>query len=494
VGVLNTASAAAGNSSLTGHIIRGISWQFALSIAGRGLTFTTALIQTHFLGRAGYGELGMALSTIMLFGFVSNAAGGQTSTKYIAELRYDFPGRASRIAALSILVTLLFTVVAGASLFLAADIVATRILNTPRLSRLLDLAALAMAAQALANTFGGILLGLQLYRTEAIVRFIQLPVWLLATVLLTTRFGVLGAMVAYTTSVGVGLVAAAFASMVALRHAGLTLDFSRPWSEAKVLAKYSLPLLLHDLLCVPTIWACNAILARQPAGFAALGSYTAAMQFRTAAILLPTNMQTVIWPILSEFHGRQKTDQFNRLFMETMRSIWSVSLLITIALTMFQRQLMALFGKGFSEDYVVFGLCLSCTPTILASSFSGLALQVLDKTWSALYANVAYSAASIALTYILAPVYGSAGMAIAFVSSTAIQFTWLALLLSKTSPALRLRENTAVMLASVGTALGVTYIAASEFELKLAMEITVVVTAGWLVWSFRPDLRRIRCH
>ncbi len=147
---------------------------------------------------------------------------------------------------------------------------------------------------------------------------------------------------------------------------------------------------------------------------------------------------------------------------------------------------MALFGMGFSQDHVVFGLCMACAPVMLAASFTCLALQVLEKTWPALYSNVAYSAASLGLTMAFAPTHGAAGMAVAFIASTAVQFTSMAALMHRYSTAMRFGRDMAAMAGSIGIAVIAAYVTAAQFQWKLPLQILVTLSVLSLAWKCRP--------
>jgi O-antigen/teichoic acid export membrane protein len=426
-------------ASANSRLVHGVSWQVITSVISRLLTFSIAIIQARLLGKAGYGQLGMVLSTLTLFGLFSSASAGATCTKFIAELRSLDKPRAERICGLSLLVMAVFAVASGAVCLIGAPYVAAGALKAPQLASLIRLSAAALIAQSVGGTFSGVLLGLQAFRAESLARTVQIVIWLPFTVILTSRFGLIGAMYAYVLSFAIGAV---ILGAVMMRECAI--DSFRPawrgtWREVRVLWEYSVPMMLHGFLCVPAVWVTNAMLARQPHGYAALGGYNAAFQFRTAILQLPMILQSVAAPVLSELAGKRDSRGFLRLFDRLYRLNSAIGLALGLTLTLFGGYLLTAFGKDFRTDHVVFGFVMAIAATSLLSSFSGVALQMLGGTWPALYANIAYAVVSIVLAAALVPSLGALGLAGAFIVSTAIQCTTILYLLNRTLPHLDIR-------------------------------------------------------
>ena len=239
------------NTSLPARLMHAFSWQMATSLVGRVGTFAVAVMQARTLGKAGYGELGMVLSTLTLFNLFSNASGSETCTKFMAENLKVNPERAERIVALSLSTTLAMCSAAMLAVYLLGPVMAAKAINAPELARLFWLAGLAMGFQALTGSAAGILLGLRDFRLEGILRLAQIAAWVPLTVWLSPQLGTYGAMLAYTVSHGVGLVAFAAAAVVRCSQEGFTPRFRGMCAESRLLLHFSLPMMLNSLLFAP---------------------------------------------------------------------------------------------------------------------------------------------------------------------------------------------------------------------------------------------------
>lgn len=115
---------------------------------------------------------------------------------------------------------------------------------------------------------------------------------------------------------------------------------------------------------------------------------------------------------------------------------------------------MSVFGRSFTADHNVFGLVMAIASLSLLSGFAGIALQVGNKTWPALLANVAYCAVSIGSAVFLVPRYRAAGLATAFVLGTIVQALALLVLIRLFIPGLHRIVNFGFALLSVGLCIG----------------------------------------
>jgi O-antigen/teichoic acid export membrane protein len=411
------------------------------NLVGRAGTFAIAVIQARLLGKSGYGELGIVLSTLTLFSLFSSAAGGQTCTKCIAESRHSNAMSAERIAGLSIATTAALSGLIVIAIFVWGKYLAVQALMRVDLAPLLWLAGISLAFQALTGTISGILLGLHEFRRDGILRLAQIAAWLPLTAWLTGQRGTFGAMLAYTLSQGIGLAVYGAYTARVCRRKKFAIRFSGMWAESGVLLRFSLPMMLHGLLCIPTVWLCNVILARQPGGYAALGGYTAATQFRTIVIQIPMLIQGVVWPVMAEQYGKRKMKSFVNLYQSSFEVLWALGLLAALPMIAFGGNIMRLFGRSFEADQQIMVLVMSITCLSLLSSFAGIALQITNNTWRALYANIAYSVVSIVCALIWIPWYGARGLATAFIMSTAVQLGVLLLLVWLMVPELHRLTN-----------------------------------------------------
>ena len=69
------------------RLARGTFWSLAGAVVSRLLGLASFVIVARILGKSGYGHFGIIQSTVGMFGVFAGFGLGQTSTKYVAELR-----------------------------------------------------------------------------------------------------------------------------------------------------------------------------------------------------------------------------------------------------------------------------------------------------------------------------------------------------------------------------------------------------------------------
>src|ERR1700676_5264649 len=94
--------------SLRARFTLGIVWSLAGAVVSRGFLLAASVACARFLGKDGFGALGMIQSTAGMFGIFAGLGLGLTATKYVSEFRRQDPAKAGRVLALSASAALIF--------------------------------------------------------------------------------------------------------------------------------------------------------------------------------------------------------------------------------------------------------------------------------------------------------------------------------------------------------------------------------------------------
>ena len=344
-----------GNEEIGKRLLHGISWGSLGLIVTRCITFAIALIQAHLLGKQGYGELAIVLNTLVLFGILSSGYGA-TCSKYIAEFKSENPIRAGRIFALSITLVFALSLTTAIMLASSSEMIAKYALNSAKLAPLIPPASIIILLQSMCGVFDGVLLGLQAFKKRNIPVLAQVFVWLPATILFTESSGVIGSLMAYALSYIICVVFYIWTIGLECKRQNFAPVTSNMWSEYKILVQHTLPLIVNTGLFVPTTWICNAILVQQPKGLIALGGYNAASQWRIVILQIPWLFLTTVNPIMSQLIGKKKKDEYIKMFTSSYNIVLSISIITSVGVILFSKELMILFGKEFSTDFIVLNI------------------------------------------------------------------------------------------------------------------------------------------
>jgi len=408
-----------GTDSLRGRFARGAVWSLVGTLVSQGANLVAFVITARLLGRAQFGAYGMIQSTVSMFGVFAGVGLGLTATKYVAELRATNPNRAGRIIALSTAAALGFSAFAALALLAVAPRLAASTLNAPQLSEELRIASGVLFLNAVSGTQAGVLAGFEAFRSIARVN--------LGQGILTVPFAVGGALLWGLRGAVVGLVAVAVVGWVLndiairaeCRRNRVPVRWDRCWSDGAILLKFSLPAFLGGALTSPAMWAASSILVNQPHGYAQMGVFSAANQWRTAVAFLPALLSRPLLSILSNL-GVGEAAAFRRLLRVSIMISFALGVFTAAPLIIGSSWIMKAYGRDFEAGRST--LVVLALATVISSTVAviGQAIASLDRMWWGFNFNLIWALVLLSSASLLAPRYGALGLAGAFLLACSV--------------------------------------------------------------------------
>lgn len=330
----------------------GFGWGAMAAFGWRALTAASSIIVARILGPTGFGELGILRSTANLFVIYAGFRLGTTATKHLAEFRESNPGRAGRILRMALAISAVFCALSAAILILGSGYIARTMLNNPDLALGLQIAGIFLFFQAYSSVRESILIGTENFKFFARINLIKGG--------LTATLIVPGAWFWGATGAIAALAFAAFLSYLALQHyVGKALrDFEisekvpfRVWKvELPLLWTFALPGLLAGAIAVTTLWWGRVVLTGTENGYAELGLFEAANQWRTMILFVPGILTQISLPILAETFGRDRESDFLQAVAFQFRAILLITLPLTVVVICFSEWLMLIFGEAYTAS------------------------------------------------------------------------------------------------------------------------------------------------
>lgn len=417
-------------SSIGSRLAKGAFWSITGGILSRGLMLLASILIARILGRDIYGEYGMIRSTAQMFLVFAGFGLGLTATKHVAEYRISDPQRAGRIMALSGLFALFSGVLIALLLTAIAPWIAQKTINAPHLANELRVGAFILLLSAINGSQTGALAGFEAFKTIAIV---NLRVGLLSFPILVAGAyfaGLRGAIYALAAN---GAINCLFNHLALRKEASLnqvpftTNDCIREWP---ILWKFSFPAALSGIMVSPVLWACNAMLVNQPNGYAEMGTFDAANQWRAAILFLPATLSSIALPMLSNFNSKNDSLSFLRTLKYNALLNSAASLLVALPIVLFSKWIMLLYGQGFEEGSWVLRLLSLSTILVSFNSIIGYAISSKGKMWIGFSFNVLWALFLITASWLfLQAGYGATGLAVSLFISYIFHSIWQLLFL-----------------------------------------------------------------
>lgn len=412
-------------SAVASRLAKGALWSLAGTAVTRLFTLAASVVTVRLLGKVSYGELGVVTSTLLTFQAFAGLGLGMTATKYVAELRATDRARAGRILALSALVSGGAGVAAAALLWIFAPWLAAHTLGAPGLSGALRVAGLGLVFATLGGAQTGALAGFEAFRTLT-----RLNVWsgllgVPVTIGAVWRFGFDGAVWSTVVTAALQWALTAFAVRAEARRHGVAIDFRRGWREQRVLWTFSLPALAQGVMVGPVSWAAAAILVNRPGGYPEMGVFSAANQWYTAVLFLPTALGGPVLPVLSERVGRKDAAGARKVLLAAVGMNAAVVVPIVAAGGLASPWIMGLYGPGFAEAWPTLVVVLATAGLVAVTNPFGQVLAAAERLWLGFLMNSGWAAVFLGSTLLLVD-RGALGLGTARLLGYAAHAAWTA--------------------------------------------------------------------
>jgi O-antigen/teichoic acid export membrane protein len=405
--------------SLRSRFVVGSFWALTGTVISQALQLAATILVARWLGKTAYGEIGIVKSTVGMCGVFVGLGLGLTATKYVSEFRRDDPARAGRVASLTMTVALVSgVVVSGALIFfspwLASHTFASRAVATP-----LAIGSGLLFFGEINGVQLGILSGMEAFGPIARVSLWS-GLWSVPIILLGAWLGkVTGAVSGMVISMAVTCVLTHLVLRRETARAGISFSHFGTWEESSVLWKFSVPAFLSGAVVTPTSWICTTMLVNRPNGYAEMGLFAAADQWRNAVVFLPGIVARVVLPILSS-HSKDSLDSGSR-FSNALDAGFAVGIIVAfpaVAALSFGGSLIAKFyGADFTAiRYPLAGL-LYAAGAIAIGTPIGSAVQARGAMWFAFTNNLAWGILLLGFFRFAFFARGAVGLSLAWASS-----------------------------------------------------------------------------
>lgn len=405
------------------RILRGTLWSILGNAGARVSVLIAGVFVARLLGKEGFGALGTVQNTVIMFQVFAGFGMGLTATKHVAQFRAQDPRRAGRIIALSGAFSAVAAGLICVLLCLLAPWLAGRLLAAPTLAADLRVSSVMLFFGTLLGTHSGALAGFEAFDTIAranlVASALSLPVVIGGAML----WGVTGAVWGLGISMTINWLLIWRALHRHARSASVPMDLTGLSGEWGIVWGFGLPALLAGVVVVPVNWLCTALLVNRADGYAEMGIFNAANQWRVAALQLPILLGQVVTPMLVEQLGEGDPAPFRRLVRLTLKVnalVTVPAILVLIALSPF---IMSLYGPGFEGAAPVLAVILLTAALMAIELPVGNVIAAMDRMWIGFFMNLGWGVVALGLTWLALPL-GALGLALGQLGGYLVHGIW----------------------------------------------------------------------
>jgi len=370
------------------------------TVLSRVLALAGSILLARFLGKEGFGQLGVLQGTTEMFGALAAFSLGDMASKYVAEFRLTDPQRAQRIIGMSSAVAWVTGGVMVAALILASPWLCSVVLAAPQLTRLFEISAIGLLVGSVNGAQSGALMGFEAFREDAIISLYTSLAILVGRTAGAYWFGLEGAVLGQLAAGLLGCIANFIVLRKVASRFGVRLSYLGCERELRVLWHFSFPAVAGGLLITGATWACNAFLTHRPNGYAELGIFNATLQWYYAPLLIPGLVGRVLLPVLSERLGLGDVPESRKLLRLAI-IINTVVMLPVVLLPLASRLIMRTYGQGFEQGWPVLALMLGAAFVLSIQMPIGHVLAASGRMWTILWINVLFSVSLVGGSWLL---------------------------------------------------------------------------------------------
>ncbi len=331
------------------QVARGSAGTFSLKVGSRGLSFVTAVILGRLLGAEGYGAYSWAIATVGLLLICSLAGFERLIVRELAVYRATgqwglFRGLLRRAA------TVTGSLSIGLALLTAVLLLFLRPVLEPTMAAALLLALPILPLITLMGVKQSVLQGLRRVATGHLPGLLVLPLLLLTLVVLLPLLT--GRPLTTQLAVGSHLAAAAAALAVALVLVRPVIPgevrTAEPVYQTSQWIRAALPLLLVSSMIMLN-QRIDILMLGAIGGAGQTGIYTAANRGAELVSFIIKSINPVLSPLIAALYARGEIERLQRIVTKSARVILLLTVPIAIAMILFGRWFLLLFGPEFAD-------------------------------------------------------------------------------------------------------------------------------------------------
>jgi O-antigen/teichoic acid export membrane protein len=394
------------------RILKGSGAVFSGSMVAKVIGFALQIVLSRGLGPALYGvyslghvvlQVARDIGTLGLQNGVVRFGAPQHETGETSKLKGTFLATAGLGGAAGLVI--------GVLLFLLAPWLSARLFGAGEYTQVLQIFAVGLPFYVLTYLLSRMARTMGKMQLDVLLGSILQPtLFLLLTAgLLLSGQGLVPVLYAFLGST----ILAAAASLYAIyRLFPPLLSSLAPYFEIRALLRFSLPIIGVSLASIGLTYADRVMLGMFGAA-EDVGIYQAAAKMSVQMRFVLFAVTATFSPIISDLYHNDKRDALNRLYADTVRWIFLLTLPASVLLITFAPQVMAIFGPDFRAGANLLRILAVAYFLVAAVGSVGQMLQMTDHQDAVLGFDVSMAVANVGLNWILIQWYGAIGAAVA---------------------------------------------------------------------------------
>ena len=381
--------------------------------------FFFSVLAARYMGASAYGKIMYVITIITAISIVTKLGLTQGLVQFVAKLsdKKEYIKRNSLIS-FSILIVLSFSILMSALLFFSSKFIAVNIFNNIEIAALLRVMSPILILFSLIEITPGIFRGLHIVKYQVIGRdLIQSLIRLISVFILGyLGYKLSGLVISYYISMTISIIYLLY-KLYRLRLIGkIKKEYIKSYKKILV---FSSPLLvsglLHYLIGKIDIFMIGYFLESTEVGI-----YIIALKIATLANFLLFSINSIFAPKITSLFYNNQMEKLKRLYQVLTKWIFATNLTAFFIILVLSRDIMNIFGNEFIFGWLALILIAAGQVINAGVGSAGLINIMTGYPHSELYISSIVFILNAVLNYLLIPIYGIEGAAIASLISIGI--------------------------------------------------------------------------
>ncbi len=401
-------------------IVKGAGIGFLGSIIGMFLAYLTRLVIARWLGAGDYGLINLgfaAMSIATTLALVGLPAGIK---RYISYYKgQEDPSRIKGTILSGLMISFPLSIILTVLVFFNAEWISVRIFREPQLTPVLMVFALAIPFMVVARNFMLATIGFQDLRYRVYVNDMFQNIFKVVAIVifLSLGYGVIGATAGWVLAI-IFMPFLAFYFLETKVFSILRTKVKAIYTR-KELFMFSFPLIFAGIAAMVTNWT-DTLMLGYFATAEDVGVYNAA--FPTARLLsvFLTSFGAIFMPVISELYSRNALDDLKDTYSAVTKWIFALIVPVFLLMVLFSNWILDLmFGQEFVRGATALSILAFGYLVVCVVGPTGQVLQAYGRTRVLMVLSFFGAGTNVVLNYVLIPIYGVNGAAVATGTSLA---------------------------------------------------------------------------
>jgi len=403
-------------------IARGAGFILIGTLIGRAFSYGSRLIIAR-LGAGDYGLVSLGFAVMSIVAVLSLAGMQQGVVRYVSFYKgKEDEGRIKGTIISALRITLPLSLLLAFILFWQASWVSVHFFHDASLTPILRVFSIAIPFWVLTSNFLSATVGFQDMRYQVYAQYIFQEVLKLALIAIFVGlgFGVLGAAWGWV----IAIIAMSFLAFYFLEKKVFSILRTdvKAVSVDKELMSFSLPLLFAGIGGLVMVWT-DTLMLGYFCSSVEVGIYNAALPTAQVISAIPGAFGIIFFPVVSELYARNKIDDLRKTYSAVTK--WMVSLIFPaflLVLLFSEPVIRILFGAEYIAGATALSILMSGFMVAMMVGPVSEILQAYGKTKTILMITYIGAGVNFLLNFLLIPIYGINGAAIATGLSLALLY------------------------------------------------------------------------